>query len=132
MIKKMKEKRLRKMETIKNDFLTEDCVKIYGDLDSKNLVISFGSTKGVILEAIDGLPVKFLQIQVLKPFPIKIVKDILRGITNIIGVEQNTTAQFGALLYAKTGVGVNHKILRYDGRSFEPLELRARIKEVLG
>jgi 2-oxoglutarate ferredoxin oxidoreductase subunit alpha len=131
-VKKMKEKRLRKMETIKNDFLTEDCVKIYGDLDSKNLVISFGSTKGAILEAIDGLPVKFLQIQVLEPFPIKIVKDILRGITNIIGVEQNTTAQFGALLYAKTGVGVNHKILRYDGRPFEPLELRARIKEVLG
>jgi 2-oxoglutarate ferredoxin oxidoreductase subunit alpha len=94
MIKKMKEKRLRKMETIKNDFLTEDCVKIYGDLDSKNLVISFGSTKGVILEAIDGLPVKFLQIQVLKPFPIKIVKDILRGITNIISAIRGESNYF--------------------------------------
>jgi 2-oxoglutarate ferredoxin oxidoreductase subunit alpha len=130
-VKRMKEKRLKKMDTIKEDFLTEDCVKIYGDPNSKNILISFGSTKGAILEAIEGLPVKFLQVQVLEPFPIKTVKNIFKSVTNIIDIEQNTTAQFGALLYAKTGVEVNHKILRYDGRPFEPLELRERIEEAL-
>lgn len=130
-VRKMKEKRLKKTETIKNDFLNEDCVKVYGDPGSENVIISFGSTKGAIIEAIKGLPVKFIQVQVLEPFPVQAIKEIFRGAKNIINIEQNSTAQLSSLLYSRTGIEVNHKILRYDGRPFEPEELRLKIEEVL-
>jgi 2-oxoglutarate ferredoxin oxidoreductase subunit alpha len=128
---KMKNKRLKKIETIENDFIKEHTINVFGKQDSKNLIISFGSPTGAILEAINNLPVKFLQVISLEPFPKIKVKNVLHDVENVISVEQNSTAQFANLFECKMQHKVNHKILRYDGRPFDPFKLRRQIEEVL-
>ncbi len=128
---KMKDKRLKKMETIENDFMREHTINVFGNQDAKNLIISFGSPTGAILEVIRDLPVKFLQIISIEPFPKIKVKNVLHNVENVISVEQDSTAQFANLFECKMHRRVNHKILRYDGRPFDPFKLEEWIKEVL-
>ena len=75
--------------------------------------IGWGSTKGAILDAIDGLDVKFVQVLYMEPFPTEIAKE-LKG--NLILVENNSQAQFGKLLRQETGINIKNKILKFDGR----------------
>ncbi len=128
---KMKEKRLKKAETIRNDFLAEHTINVFGNVDAKNTVITFGSPTGTLLEAIEGLPVKLLQVIALEPFPVEKVKNIFDHSEKIISVEQNSTGQFAELVKCKTGRAPDEKILRYDGRPFDPFELKERLKEAL-
>lgn len=128
---KMKNKRIKKQNTINRDFLSEHTINMYGNAGAKNLIVSFGSPKGAILEAIQDLPVKCMQIIVADPFPWEKVKNIFDTVTNIIDVEQNSTAQLARLVKEKTGIEIKNKILRYDGRPFDPFELREKIEEAL-
>jgi 2-oxoglutarate ferredoxin oxidoreductase subunit alpha len=129
-VKVMKDKRLKKMQTIKDDFKFEQTINIFGKEKSKNLIIGFGSTKGAIIEAIRGLPVKFVQIVLLEPFPVEKLNDALANAENIISVEQNSVGQLASLFEAKMLKPVNHKILKYDARPFNPKELYKEIQEV--
>ncbi|MEM3858540.1 MAG: 2-oxoacid:acceptor oxidoreductase subunit alpha [Candidatus Micrarchaeaceae archaeon] len=130
-IKLMKEKRLKKKLTIEKDFESEPTCKFYGDSSAINLIVSFGSTKGAIIESIQNLPVKFIQIICLDPFPMKKLETLCNGDENIIVVEQNTFGQLTSLFESKMHKKVNHKILKYDGRPFDPKTLRDNIKELL-
>ncbi len=128
---KMRNKRLKKQETINRDFLSERTVNIYGNADANNLIVSFGSPKGAIIEAIQELPVKYMQIITLDPFPVEKVKNVFDTADNIIDIEQNSTAQLARLIREKTGTKIENQVLRYDGRPFDPFSLRSRIKEAL-
>ncbi|MGC8567389.1 MAG: 2-oxoacid:acceptor oxidoreductase subunit alpha [Caldisphaera sp.] len=129
----MKRKRYQKKQTLQNDFELEQTIKIFGNKESKNIIVSFGSTKGAITEAIIDLPVKFIQILYLDPFPQKkLIETIGNGNQkNIIVIEQNTYGQLSSLFESKTHLYVSHKILKYDGRPFVPQKLRYEIEEVL-
>ncbi|RLD19690.1 MAG: hypothetical protein DRI33_02645 [Caldiserica bacterium] len=72
-----------------------------------------------------------MQIIVADPFPYEKVKNVFDTVTNIIDVEQNSTAQLARLVKEKTGIEIKNKILRYDGRPFDPFELHKKIEEVL-
>jgi 2-oxoglutarate/2-oxoacid ferredoxin oxidoreductase subunit alpha len=100
---------------------------IYGNKNSKNVVLFWGSTKGAVIDAMKDLDAKFIQVLYLEPFPMRIKKEI-EG-KNIILVENNATGQLGKLVAEKTGIFVddNNKILRYDGRPFFADELRTEI-----
>ena len=50
---------------------------------------------------------------------------------NVILVENSSTGQLGNLIREKTGIEVQHKILRYDGRPFLCDELKEEIKRRL-
>ncbi len=108
-------------------------IKIYGKRDSKNLVIGWGSTKSAILDAIEGLDVKFLQILYAKPLSNKIKKEMERA-RRIILIENNQTGQMGRILREKTGISISAKnrILKYDGRPFCCDELKKEIGRRLG
>ncbi len=127
----MKNKRLKKMKTIREDFELEQTINVFGPENCNNAIISFGSTKGVILEAIEGLPVKFIQIVSLEPFPIEKLKRELNSVKNIISVEQNSFGQLASFFEGKMLVPVNHRLLKYDARPFNPKELSSMVKEVL-
>jgi 2-oxoglutarate ferredoxin oxidoreductase subunit alpha len=118
--------RIEKYQKIKKEIEKLEPVKIYGN-KSKNLVVSFGSTKGAILDAIKNLDCQFLQILYLKPMSIKI-KKIIEG-KNLILVEQNISGQLGRLLKEKTGVEIPEKnrILKHNGRPFASNELEREI-----
>lgn len=45
------------------------------------------------------------------------------GRREVVGVEQNATGQLAHLLRAETGLGVDGKILKFDGRPFSPAHI---------
>ncbi|HTY43644.1 MAG TPA: 2-oxoacid:acceptor oxidoreductase family protein [Patescibacteria group bacterium] len=100
---------------------------VYGNKNSKNVVVSFGSTKGAIIDAIKDLNVKFIQFLYIEPFP-KEVKKLLQG--NIILVENSATGQLADVIAEKIQVVIpeNNKILRFDGRPFLSDELKEEIR----
>jgi 2-oxoglutarate ferredoxin oxidoreductase subunit alpha len=133
LINKMQEKRLRKYAQIVADLRSRETVKIYGEKDAGNLIVSWGSAKGAVLEAMKLLKrkFKFLHVIYLKPFPVWEVEKHLDKAKNVISVECNSTGQFASLLREETGFLVNKKILKYDSRPFDPEDLANRIERVL-
>jgi len=124
------EKRLKQKKEIEEETKKFETFKKYGKAkNKKNIIVGWGSTKGVIIDAISDLDINFLQILYLEPFPKEIKKEI-EG-KNIILIENNATAQLGRLIAEKTGIIIpdKNKILRYDGRPFFCDELKEEIKK---
>jgi len=115
--------RLKKYEDIKKFCKRFEMVKTYGRKNSKNLIIAWGSSKGAIIDAIDGLDFKFLQVLYMKPLSNKIKQEMLKA-KNIILVESNLTGQLGRLIREKTGIKIEKRLLKYDGRPFKSDELK--------
>ncbi|MDI6820796.1 MAG: 2-oxoacid:acceptor oxidoreductase subunit alpha [Patescibacteria group bacterium] len=132
-IKKMQNKRFKKGESILKEIEKYETVKVYGDQKSKNAIIFWGSTKTVVLEANKYLNKKAKLIQVLwmEPFDVKRISAAFNGVKNIISIESNHNAQFTGLLREKTGIEANEKILAYDSRPFEPIELAEELNKLL-
>ncbi|HKL23563.1 MAG TPA: hypothetical protein VJ895_02315 [Candidatus Nanoarchaeia archaeon] len=86
-----------------------------------------GSTKGAILDAIEGMDVCAIQILYIEPFPKK-VESLLKGKKKIVSVENNATGQLCDVIREKTGVKIDEKILRYDARPFLCDELHVELK----
>ncbi|MCW8966197.1 MAG: 2-oxoacid:acceptor oxidoreductase family protein [Candidatus Pacearchaeota archaeon] len=124
-------KRSEKMRDIEKEASGFKQYKIYGKSNSKNIVLSWGSTKGAIIDAIQGLDCRFMQIVYMEPFS-KEIKKLLEN-KNIILIENNSTAQMGKLLAEKTGIIIDdeNKVLRYDARPFLCDELKEEIKRRL-
>ena len=120
--------RLKKRLNIKKEASKFEMYSVYGDSKSKNIIVSWGSTKGAIIDAIKNLNVCFLQIKYLEPFPKEIKKYFERK--NVILIENNSTGQLGDLIAEKSGFFVeeNNKILRFDGRPFLADELEKKIR----
>lgn len=110
-------------------------IKYFGSEDAKFKVVSWGSTKGVILDAIDqlskeGIEVGFLQIKMLSPLPSNNISKILEG-SKVIDVEMNYSGQLGGLITEKTGIKVNNYIVKYNGRPMFQDEVYQAIKDVV-
>jgi 2-oxoglutarate ferredoxin oxidoreductase subunit alpha len=131
--KAMMEKRMRKMEGILRELPPPE---LYGPADAEVTLVGWGSTKGLIREAIallaeDGISANNLQIKYLVPFHAAEVEAILRQCRCKIAVEQNFTAQLARHIRAETGIKMDEKILKYDGEPMEPRYIVERVKEVL-
>jgi 2-oxoglutarate ferredoxin oxidoreductase subunit alpha len=130
---KMMDKRFRKFEQAERETLEP---KLFGPKDAEVTIIAWGSTKGPIKEAMklldrDGIKANFLQILYISPFPTKTVSKVIGTSKRIVIIENNKTAQLASVISEKTGKGIEHKILKYDGRQFFPTEIYERVKEVL-
>ena len=123
------EDRITKYEKIRKQCKKFEMYKIYGNKNSKNLIISWGSNKTVVLDAIKGLDYKFLHVIYIKPMPDEIRKEIEKA-EKIILVECNVTGQLGRLIREKTGIKISNRILKYDGRPFYSDELKGEILKV--
>jgi 2-oxoglutarate ferredoxin oxidoreductase subunit alpha len=113
-----------------------DATKFYGPEEAEATLVSWGSTKGPIREAMrlleqDSTTVNYLQILYLLPFPTSIVEETLSRARKTVAVENNRTSQLSSLIREHLLTDVDHKILKYDGRPFNPGYLAERIKEVL-
>jgi len=126
-IKKRVEARIKKKEEIEKETNKLNRVNIYGRKHSENVIVSWGSTKGAILDAIESLDVKFVQVLYIEPFP-HIKKELLGK--NLILVENNATGLLGDVIREKFGIFIEdkNKILRYDGRPFLHDELKKEIE----
>lgn len=132
-VKKNQDNRIQKYKEVKK-FIEKnfEMVKFFGKKNSKNLIIGWGSTKGVILDAIEGLDCEFMQVLYAKPLSPKVKEKMIKA-KNIILVENNLTGQMGRLLRERTGVSIPEKnrILKYDGRPFWTSELHNEIQKRL-
>ncbi len=133
---KMADKRFKKLDALTKELQKYETVKVYGSKEADTTIIGWGSTKGPIREAIkllsnEGVKLNYLQIVYLHPFPVAKVQEILQSAKNTIIVENNMTSQLSSLIREHLLIDVDHKILKYNGRPFNPEALARSIKEVL-
>lgn len=126
-IKKMQDKRLRKYQTLEKDISKIKGVKVYGNKNSKKVLIIWGSVKGPAIEAALNLGIKVVQPIIFQPFPEKQIKKALEGSVKIVCAETNSTGQLAGLLESH-GIKISAKILKYDGRPFTSDELEKQLK----
>ncbi|MCW3979505.1 MAG: thiamine pyrophosphate-binding protein, partial [Candidatus Bathyarchaeota archaeon] len=132
----MKDKRLRKLEGLREEVEGLDPVKVYGFGDAEVTLVGWGSTKGPALEALrllerDGVRARFVQVVYMEPFPSRSLGRALKGSGKSILLETNQTGQLGKLVKLHNGFDFDHAYLRYDGRPFNPGELRDAVMGVL-
>jgi len=133
---RMMEKRMGKLETADREIPDSERVILHGNLDSPYMIVSWGSTKGPILDAMEyhsrtGLNFAFAQVKLLNPFPAKFLEHLLPRYRMIISVEQNYSGQFAQLLRMRTGIKVDSMIVKYNGRPFSFSELRDTLKKAV-
>jgi len=134
-INKNFEARIKKHKDIALEVSKLETYRVYGNKDSKNIILFWGSTKGAIIDAFSesGIDAKLIQLLYIEPFPEKI-KEELKGAKKIIVIENNATSPLSNLLSEKTQniIEDKNKILKYDGRPFFSdllaQEIKRRIK----
>lgn len=121
--KKMMNKRMGKLAKLKSGF------EIYGDRKARETLVSWGSTKEVLLDYI-GDHQKYNLVHIWRPWPFPMeVKKILGKSKKIICVEGNYSGQMADLIELKTGLKVE-RILKDDGRPFFKEEIEKLISNV--
>lgn len=121
---KMVKKRLNKENLVINDLPLQ---LTFGAKKGKLGLISFGSNKGPILEALKTLSnIGYLHLNCLWPFPKNQVIKFMNQFKKLICLESNATGQLANLLKEQTAITLE-KYLKYDGRPFYPEEIVERI-----
>ncbi len=133
---KMNDKRFKKQDALIKELENYATTKLFSLKEADVTILGWGSTKGAIREALklldkEGLKANYLQILYLSPFPVAKVERVLKSAEKTVAVENNRTSQLTSLLREHLLLTVDHKILKYDGRPFNPEALSQRIKGVL-
>ena len=132
----MMEKRIKKLDLVDKEVPLEMKVNFFGDKDSENIVVSWGSPKGAIIEALnqlkdEGFSLGFIQVRMIHPLPSAYLKQMLEGKKRIIDIEDNITAQLGGIITQYTSIKPNFYILKYTGRPMMTTEVYQAIKAIL-
>jgi len=132
----MVDKRMKRLELIDKEVPTEEKLNIFGDKDSKNVIVSWGSPKGAIIEAMEllakeGLSLGFIQVRMLHPLPKAYMADLLKNREKIIDVENNYLGQLGGIIKEETGIQANYHVLKYTGRPITTTEMYNSLKNIL-
>lgn len=130
LVVQMTKKRLRKWEGLTEEMQGYPGVTLSGTPEASTALLCWGSTKGVCNEIASLLGLRVIQPVILSPFPVVKVKKAITGVTKLIAVEENATAQL-ATLAGQYGIVPDERILRYDGRPFSPDDLLVKIKEMI-
>ncbi|NOZ69289.1 MAG: 2-oxoacid:acceptor oxidoreductase subunit alpha [Deferribacteres bacterium] len=109
----------------------------YGDDNPRVVIAGWGSTYGVMKEAVDllsgDMSIGMLHFSAICPFPSTGKFDYLSLLKNAeisICVENNATGQFARLMRAETGYEFRARINKYDGRPFTLEGLKGEIDAV--
>jgi len=129
----MMEKRMRKAQGM------EAVVKppeLMGPPGAEVTLIGWGSTKGVIQEAVEilneqGVSANYLPIRWLVPLKGDAIVEILKPSSRTIIVENNYSGQFARYLRSETSFVPNGYIRKYDGEPFMPHHIVEAVKEQL-
>jgi 2-oxoglutarate ferredoxin oxidoreductase subunit alpha len=128
--KKMQEKRMMKFKVLEREVKEKfEMARVFGK--GENLIISFGSTKGALIDSLETLKdFRFLQILYISPFPKEIVKKEIEKSKNAIIIENNASAQLGKVIMQNVGIELN-EILKYDGRPFTSEEIIFNVRKLV-
>ena len=126
----MVEKRLQKLKG-----LEKECIEptLMGGEDYRHLVVGWGSTAGVVREALSVLGRKdlsFLHFSQVYPLHPNAASLIGRAQKKIV-IENNATSQFARLVRMHTGIAFDAAILKFDGWPFLLEEVVERLEALL-
>ncbi|MDH3277998.1 MAG: 2-oxoacid:ferredoxin oxidoreductase subunit alpha [Nitrosopumilus sp.] len=131
---KMMDKRMSRLELILKQVPEDEQVISHGVHDYT--IISWGSTKGPILDALEmlkkeGIEVGFVQMKLLHPFPAETVKLLLKNVKTIIDIEANHSGQLGKIFKQNVTKEIDYFILKYTGRGMTSTEIYESLKKIL-
>ena len=131
---KMMDKRMSRLDLILKEISDDEQAKSFGL--EEHTIISWGSAKGPILDAIemlknDGMSVGFIQLKLLHPFPSDYVNFLLKDVSTIIDIEANHSGQLGKIFKQNTGRDVDYFILKYTGRAMTSTEVYDSLKKII-
>jgi 2-oxoglutarate ferredoxin oxidoreductase subunit alpha len=131
----MMEKRMGKLRLAQNAIPQEQQYFLHGPQDADLTVLAWGSTKGTILDALkvleaQGKKINFVQCRLMKPFPAKLIGDILRNAKRIVSIEENYSGQLAQVVQEQTGVMIDQRINKFDGRPFSEDEVTNALAKV--
>jgi 2-oxoglutarate ferredoxin oxidoreductase subunit alpha len=131
--RKMHEKRMRKMESV---LPTLPPPALEGPADAEVTLVGWGSTWGVIHEAVErlaeqGITANHLQIKYIVPFHAEAVGEMLADSRRVVVVENNISGQFAHYLRAQTGIQADALVLKYDGEPFTPNTIAEHVGHIL-
>lgn len=130
----MHEKRMRKMGGV---LPLLEPPKLFGPATAQVTLVGWGSTWGVIREAVEklageeGIVANQLQIKWLVPLHGDEISRLLNGSPKVIIVENNYSGQFARYLRGETGFTADGHIRKYDGEPFMPHHIVDGVKAIL-
>jgi len=132
----MMEKRMAKLETVDKVVPVSERVNFFGDPEARNMIVSWGSPKGAVIEALnqlslEGFSLGFLQIRMVHPLPGKHVEGVLKNAERIIDVEMNYSGQLAGILAERIKISPSFQILKYNGRPMTTTEVYGALKQIL-
>ena len=120
--KLMVEKRLRKGRGIRSEVIPP---QMEGDERADLLLISWGSSKGSVLEAAsimaeNGEHVATLHFHQIWPMVPEHFMERIQAAKRVVCIEGNATGQLARLIRRETGFHIEERVLRYDGLPITP------------
>jgi 2-oxoglutarate ferredoxin oxidoreductase subunit alpha len=132
----MMEKRMRKLDLAHKEVPPEEKLNFFGRENADTVVVSWGSPKGAILEAIEaltreGIELAFLQVRMIHPLPKERISQILGRAKTRIAVEMNYSGQLAGIVNENTGISMDYYALKYNGRPMTTTEVHEALENVL-
>jgi len=132
----MMEKRMNKLEIAHKEIPTEERLNFFGLKEAKNVIVSWGSPKGAIIEAMEmledeGHELAFLQVRMPHPLPKERIAEILGKGKRRISIEMNYSGQLASIISEKTGIFMDFYILKYNGRPMTTTEVYEALRKIL-
>lgn len=127
---KMVDKRLKKLDLMKNEVIPPELI---GDKNYRSLIIGWGSTYGVVKEALEEIGkgyISFLHFKQVYPLHSQTLEYLKKAEKRVV-IENNATSQLGKLIKLYTGIEVEKKILKYNGLPFSVEEVVESLKKIL-
>ncbi|MGD2271612.1 MAG: 2-oxoacid:acceptor oxidoreductase subunit alpha [Desulfobacterales bacterium] len=127
---RMVRKRMQKLEGLRREIGPPE---IYPPGEAEMVILGWGSTHGVIKEAVDklnqnGTVTQMIHYSELFPYNPRNAEAEKLKKAKIIAVENNYTGQFADFFSKATGLSIDQKILKYDGRPFTAREIVGQIE----
>jgi 2-oxoglutarate ferredoxin oxidoreductase subunit alpha len=131
---KMMDKRMSKLDLILKQIPEDEQLVSYSVHDYT--IISWGSTKGPILDALEmlkkeGIDIGFIQIKLIHPFPAEHVKSLLENVKTVIDIEANHSGQLGKIFKQNVTREIDYFILKYTGRGMTSTEIYDSLKKII-
>jgi 2-oxoglutarate ferredoxin oxidoreductase subunit alpha len=133
---RMYEKRMRKLDTADKEIPVQERVNFFGDADASSTIVSWGSPKGAILEAMerlrqDGYKMNFVQVRMQHPLPKEYIAELLSKARKKIAVEGNYSAQLAGIIREQTGIAMDYFVLKWNGRPMSADEVYEALKMIM-
>jgi 2-oxoglutarate ferredoxin oxidoreductase subunit alpha len=134
----MMDKRLSKLDIALQEIPNEDKAIAYGHMDDSLglTIVSWGSTKGAILDAMDqlrydGKKIHFVQVRLMSPFPTERLENMLNNTRILVDIEMNYSSQLGSLIERYLHRHIDYKIVKYNGRPISASEIYNALARII-